>query len=94
MPVETTEEYHRIRIKPPGHFHRQSFRTISLGEGIKAVIGCPKTARYEPVLSRSGKACRNGTQVQTLLFDKKKYSKESAKTWVKNHPKIRARRKK
>ena len=87
MPEETTEEYHRIRIKQPGYFHKKSFRTISLGNGIKAVIGCPRSQTYS-----AGK-CRNGTQIQVLLFNKEKYSKESARTWVKKHPKIKARRK-
>lgn len=86
-PVETTEEYIRHRVRDPEQFHKGSFRTISLGDGIKAVIGCPKSATYS-----SGK-CQDGTQIQTLLFDKTKYTEESARKWVKNHPKVKARKK-
>ena len=88
MPEETTEGYIRYRVHDSDHFHKKSFRTISLGEGIKAVIGCPKGQVYS-----AGK-CQNGTGIQSLLFDRNRYTVESAKTWIKKHPKIKARKKK
>ena len=87
-PEEKGEKFIRKRIKNPEYFHKKSFRFISLGEGIKATIGCPKSQVYS-----EGK-CQDGTQIQALLFSKDRYTKESAKTWIKKHPKIKARRKK
>jgi len=37
----------RLRQKEPGDFVEGSFRTIPLRAGVKAVIGCPKSARDE-----------------------------------------------
>ncbi len=39
--VDTTESYHRIRQQSPADFRSGSFRTISFGKGVKAIIGCP-----------------------------------------------------
>lgn len=73
MPVDVTENYIRIRVKDPGAFEEDSFRTIALSEeeGIKAVVG---------KLSGESK-----TTVQSYLFDKEKWDEEKAKAWVEEH---------
>jgi len=43
--VDETEDSFRFRQKDPGSFKEDSFRTIELTEGIKSVIGRPKTAQ-------------------------------------------------
>lgn len=40
--VEEGAEYWRIRQQEPENFKQTSFRTITLTDGVKAVIGCPK----------------------------------------------------
>jgi hypothetical protein len=40
--VDTTANSFRIRQSSPGRFTRDSFRTISLSDRVKAVIGCPR----------------------------------------------------
>jgi hypothetical protein len=39
--VHKTDEYLRYRQEPPGHFTKTGFRTKSLTQGVKAVMGCP-----------------------------------------------------
>ena len=39
--VDRTTDYYRFRQAPPGNFDRSTFRTISLGKNIKAVIAMP-----------------------------------------------------
>jgi hypothetical protein len=41
-PVDTTDQYYRIRQRAPGRYKRRSFRTIELTKGVKAVIGRPR----------------------------------------------------
>lgn len=86
MPIETSANYHHIRIKKPEEFSKNSFRFIVLGDGIKATIGCRK-GYY-----RSGK-CTKGTEIQSLLFPKDKFTRGEATEWMKKHPKIRVKRK-
>lgn len=45
--VHTTAKFHRLRQEPTSRFVKGSFRTITLpgGEGIEAVIGCPRRRR-------------------------------------------------
>lgn len=40
--VDEKENTFRIRQSAPGNFKKDSFKTIDLTEGIKAVIACPK----------------------------------------------------
>lgn len=68
MPVEVTNNYVRVRIKEPKLFIKDSFRTISLGKGIKAIVG-----------RREG---NNKTVIQSVLFDKTRYTKEQAMSWI------------
>ncbi len=79
---EVTEQYIRIRVKDPDYFDPDSFRTITISEdeGIKAIIGCKK-GEYE------GGKCRIGTEVQSYLFDKEKWTLSEAEAWVEEHKK-------
>jgi DNA adenine methylase len=45
--VDETESSWRFRQRDPGDFQEGSFRTISLADGVKAVIGKPKQAKRE-----------------------------------------------
>ena len=71
--VDVTENYIRIRQKDPGKFQKDSFRTIWLSKekGIAAVVG--KLHGQDTMT------------IQTYLFDKKKWTKEKAIKWVKEH---------
>lgn len=82
------DQFIHVEIRNKREFHRDSFAVISFGKGIKATTACPKTERFE-----EGR-CQNGTQIQKLMFDKSKWDLSKIKTWIKKHPKIKARRKK
>lgn len=71
--IEETENYYRVRQIDPEKFEKDSFRTIwiSKSKGIKAIIGRLKGEKI--------------TTVQSLLFDKKKWTKEKIKKWIKEH---------
>lgn len=43
--VDTTANYHRFRQKDPKKFKNDSFRTIKIADGIKAVIGIPMATK-------------------------------------------------
>lgn len=75
MPVETADNYVRVRVRDPEDFEKDSFRTIDVSEenGIKAVVG--KLEGEE------------STTIQTYLFDKEKWDEEKAEAWVKEHKK-------
>lgn len=77
---ETSGDYIIIRVKDPGYFDPDSFRTIdiSAAKGIKATVGCKK-GEYS-----DGK-CNVGTEVQRYLFDKDKWSEADAQAWVDEH---------
>lgn len=79
---EVTEQYIRIRVKDPDYFDDDSFRTITISEdeGIRAIIGCRK-GEYE------GGRCNVGTEVQSYLFDKEKWTLSEAEAWVEEHKK-------
>lgn len=74
---EETENSIRIRVKDPGGFQEDSFRTISIDKdrGIQAVIG-----RLEGETT---------TTVQAYIFNKEKgnWTIASARAWVKEHSK-------
>lgn len=74
-PVETTEDYVRVRVRAPGLFEEGSFRTITISakEGIKAVVGRLKG--------------ETTTTIQTYLFDVGKWTEERAQKWVEEHKK-------
>lgn len=59
-----------IRIRVASPKNFIRFRMKALGKGIKAVIGFKKGG---------------GSQIQSLLFSKKKWTLKTAKAWVKAH---------
>lgn len=72
---ETTENYHRIPVIPKDKFVQDSFRTIDITSGIKAIIGKLKS---DP----SG-----STKVHTYLFDVNKFSMAESEAWAEAHKK-------
>lgn len=68
---EVTEKYVRIRVVNPSKFQKESFRTIELTSGIKAIIGRPKG--------------KTKTEVQSLLFSKKTWDMGRAMSWAREH---------
>lgn len=69
--IAVTANYIRVRLREPDKFDKESFKTINLGNGIKAIIG-----------SRQG---NNKTTIQSVLFDKEQYTKEKAIQWVRKN---------
>jgi DNA-directed RNA polymerase subunit RPC12/RpoP len=72
---DVTERFIRIRIRNPKTIVEGTFRTIviSESEGIKAVIGRLKKNPTGP------------TKIQSVLFEKDKWTVERAAQWVKDH---------
>ena len=72
---DITENYIRVRIRDPKTIVEGSFRTITISEsqGIKAVIGKLKKDPTGP------------TKVQSVLFDKEKWTSSEAMKWVEEH---------
>lgn len=58
--IEKRGKYCHQRIINPKKFDKKSFRTISLGKGKKAIIGCRKSY-YK------NKKCTIGTEIQSIL---------------------------
>ena len=58
--------YTRHRQRPPSRFDPRSFRTISIGKGQKAGVGCRKGA-----WDNRRRRCKIGTRIQTILKPKK-----------------------
>ncbi len=69
--VDITKDYIRIRQKEPRLFEKRSFRTITLGDGIKAIIGKIRGEK--------------NTTLQSYLFPKDQYSEKEAERWIKKH---------
>jgi len=69
MPIDITDKYIRIRQKDPGQFARMITKTLTAG--IKAIIGFYKG--------------KSGSTVQSYLFNKDKFTLDTAKAWVKKH---------
>lgn len=75
---DETDSSFRYRLKDPEEFEQDSFRTITLQKKdpqIEAVVGKLKGA--------------DSTTLQTLIFNKEKWTKEEAKQWIKDHPDIK-----
>jgi hypothetical protein len=79
MPVETTENYVRVRVRDPDDFQDDSFRIIDIDkdQGIKATIGRLKGEK--------------STTTQSYLFDKDRWTEAKAEKWVKDHAGKRAK---
>jgi len=74
--LEETENYFRHRIEDPKNFAKDSFRTIWLSKekGIKGIIG--------------NKKGETKTTLQTVLFDKERWTHQEAETWVKENAEL------
>ena len=73
MPVDVTADYIHIRVHDSGEFASNTLRTITLGKGIKAVVG---------------KLTPTGSMViQSYLFDKSSWDVGKAKAWISSHKK-------
>lgn len=59
--VDTTGASFRLRQFNPGHFQAGSFRTISIADGVKAVIGRPKTSVKKGAGARVAQAALDDT---------------------------------
>lgn len=70
---EVTENYIRWRVMEPNLFIQNSFRTMDLSkkDGIKSVIGKLKAD--------------NKMHMQSVLFDKKKWTVDTARVWMEGH---------
>jgi Putative phage serine protease XkdF len=73
MPIDVNADTIRIRQRDPSAFEQDSFRTISLTAGVKAVIG------------RLHGQTTTTTTIQTYLFDRGKFTEAQAEAWVKDH---------
>jgi hypothetical protein len=75
--AETPGDYVRVRIRDPRTMVEDSFRTIVLSEieGIKAVVAKLKKDANGP------------THIQSVLFDKEKWTTARAIAWVDSHRK-------
>lgn len=73
--VETPGDYVRIRIRNPKTIVEGTFRTIVISEteGIKAVVGILKSDKTGP------------THIQSVLFEKERWTVERAVAWVNSH---------
>jgi hypothetical protein len=75
---EETEDSIRSGHGDKAKFDKDSFRTIDITGGVKAVVACPK-GKYE-----NGK-CTVGMESQSFIFDKSKFTVEQAKAWFEKH---------
>ena len=73
---DVTENSIRLRQREPNDFQEDSFRTIEITDGIKAVIG-----------KLTGET---STTIQSYIFDKEKFTTEEAQKWVVDHKKEKA----
>jgi hypothetical protein len=72
--VDVTENFIRVRVRRPGEFQPDTFRTITLSkrQGIQAVIGRLKG--------------KQTTERQSILFRREKgWTSRTAVKWVKDH---------
>jgi len=75
---EETEDSIRSGHGDIGKFDKESFRTIDITDGVKAVVACPK-GKFE-----NGK-CTVSMESQSFIFDKEKFTMEQAKAWFEKH---------
>lgn len=62
-PYSTRAKYCHERVASPRKFDKRSYRTKTLGKGVKVVFGCPK-GKYSPRKSR----CKVGMRMQKRLI--------------------------
>jgi peroxiredoxin len=63
--IHVTKNYFRKRLQEPSKFDPASFRTKTINEDTKIIVGCPKGA-YCRTCSRR-KKCNVGLQAQAIL---------------------------
>jgi cation transport regulator ChaB len=68
-----TDAYYRNRVEDPSKFQKDSFKTIifSKEKGIKAIVGKKKN--------------ETSLTIQSILFDKEKFTMQEAEKWLKDH---------
>lgn len=69
--LDVTDKMIRARQIEPDKFLKDSFRTIRMTSGIKAVVG--KRSEDGP------------TEIQSVLFNKDKFTEEEAKQWLRKN---------
>lgn len=87
--VDTKENTLRLRQHNPFEYKRDSFRTIELTDGVKAVIGCPinKTSIKKPKVFDNGGGVNNYTEAEKWwgndlsLNEQKEYAKKHLKSF-------------
>ena len=62
---------HRARIQPASRFEPDSFRSIDLAPGVRAIIGRPR-----------GKTT---TETQAIAFDSRQFSLPQVRSWLRSH---------
>ena len=77
-PTGPSSKFHRLRQHPPTDFKKGSFRTIKLGDGVKAVISVPKRAdvgkgqafrgKHPVTVHRRGYTTKSGKRVKPATF--------------------------
>lgn len=75
MPWEQTEKEIMERIQEPGLFDPNSFRSKDIGNGIRLILGKKKGS--------------DTMEAQAIRFDKPKWTIDSAKKWLSDHPSIK-----
>jgi len=76
--LDVTKNLYRARIRDPKTCDVNSFRVKTLSKkGIKATICCP-------VGKFKGGKCTVGTVIQSVLYDRKKFTKKQAEKHAKN----------
>ena len=81
--VDSTDDYLRFRQKPTFSFNAGTFRTITFGKGIKAVIARPRADTKKPAAKR--KRAKNATVVvhgDDMAIYKAEGSNKAAMLWV------------
>ena len=68
---DITDNYLRARQHDPIDFEPDTFKTIRLSEGVKAIIGRLKG--------------ETATTVQSVLFDKKRFDENTGTTWLRRN---------
>jgi hypothetical protein len=70
MPKGIKTKFHSARIKEPSQFNDFTYKKNAFGDGIDVVFGI-----------KDGK-----TEVQSIRFNKNKFTEAEAKEWLKKHP--------
>lgn len=77
--IDTKENTYRFRQQNPNAFTKNSFRTIELTNGVKAVIGCPK----EKKMAHGGEIKKEiKGAIKYFLMEAQEYSEHAADRWI------------